>query len=441
MKKAVILCSGGFDSVVLTHYVKNELNYEHGYCLFFNYKQKSYLPEKKWAQEHCKRVGYEFVEVEIPKFTWTNGGFYDDYYEDSQHQYLESRNKVFLAFATSLAEAKKCDSIFIGAIGGGEENYNDCTTKYFNIETKAIQESTGLPISISAPFCNTLKADLVGFARKFNILPNEWSSCDYVINGEIPCGECKDCESSCDVSELLLWTYTNNQVTFDINNSPVDDYVFADDVYDMVLDSYKLQDNPPINKVVFKCSPQSFDEVVRFKKLADKIPNIIQVIAIIDTLDLDWVGKHLDDLILLDEIHLPLSLKLKDTRFELSLLNSSCIVKYFETFSKYGDAIKHIELAEQYSVEDLILYVDSKKDTDKVEEIVLHINEESLKHKIRVQVVIPKNKVKEISSVKLKGLICDTLLYNYPFPVAFEKTAENIWSSYLGLSIMSYKSV
>ena len=441
MKKAVILCSGGFDSVVLTHYVKNELEYEHGYCLFFNYKQKSYAVEKKWAEEHCRRVGYEFIEVEIPKFSWTNGGFYEDYFEDSEHQYLESRNKVFLAFATSLAEAKKCDSIFIGAIEGGEEDYNDCTTKYFNIETKAIQESTGLPISISAPFCNTFKSDLVGFARKFNILPNEWSSCDYVINGEIPCGECKDCESSCDVAELLLWTYTNNQVTFDVNNSPVEDYVFADDVYDMVLGSYKLQDNPPINKVVFKCSPQSFDEVVRLKKLAEKIPNIIQVIAIIDTLDLDWVGKHIDDLILLDEIHLPLSLKLNDTRFELSLLSSYCTVKYFETFSKYEDAIKHIELAEQYSIEDLILYIDSKEDTDKVEEIVLHINEESLKHKIRIQVVIPKNKAKEISSVKLKGLICDTLLYNYPFPVAFEKTAENIWSSYLGLSIMSYKSV
>lgn len=118
IKKAVVLCSGGFDSVVLTHYVKNELEYEHGYCLFFNYHQKSYEVEKKWAEEHCNRVGYTFIEVELPKFTWTNGGFYDEYFEDTKHQYLESRNKVFLAFATSLAEAKKCEKIFIGAIGG-----------------------------------------------------------------------------------------------------------------------------------------------------------------------------------------------------------------------------------------------------------------------------------------------------------------------------------
>ena len=436
MKKAVILCSGGFDSVVLTHYVKNELEYEKGYCLFFNYHQKSYPVEKKWAQEHCKRVGYEFVEVEIPKFTWTNGGFYDDYYEDSQHQYLESRNKVFLAFATSLAEAKKCEKIFIGAIGGEGEEYNDCTPKYFNAETKAIRESTGLPITICAPFCNTLKADLVGFARKYDILPNEWSSCDYVIDGKIPCGECNDCNSSSEVAELLLGTYINNQKTYDVTELSDKD-IFAEKICEVVESSYRGV--YPINKVVLRCTPDTIHEVAYLKELFDTSNYKIELIVNLKTMNDSWVADNFELLMRFEEIHLPLSFK--GTHSEIDSLEKLCIIKYYILSGSAEDAVEQMEQAEKSGVEDLIIYF-KPSNSFLVGVALLAINEELLRYNnMRVQVVFPR-KAMGMSNSKLVNLFHEMLdLYNYPFPVAFEKTAENSWSSYLSVVDDEYRSV
>lgn len=447
MKKAVILCSGGFDSVVLTHYVKNELEYEKGYCLFFNYHQKSYPVEKKWAEEHCKRVGYEFIEINIPKFTWTNGGFYDDYYEDTQHQYLESRNKVFLAFASSVAEAKKCDTIFVGAVKGeeGGEGYRDCTPKYFNVETKAIQESTGLPITISAPLCSSYKSDLIGFARKYDILPNEWSSCDYVIDGKIPCGDCGDCENTKDLASLLLGTYINNQISVNVN-SLTDNLVFADDLFEVVKESYELN-TQPLNKVFIRCSRTNFDEAVRFKKLVRKLPYNVEVIISIHVYDLQWVKRHEEDILLFDEVHLPFELKRNDSDSLLDTLSTACMIKYFSHFTGYDRAVEEIEKAEHYSLEDLILYYEhdfliTKRNRHSVEDILLNINEEVIKHKIRVQVVFTYDKIdKDLKSEKMRKLFSDMILYNFPFPIAFEKTAENVWSTYLSVSKNTYTSV
>lgn len=435
IKKAVVLCSGGFDSVVLTHYVKNELEYEHGYCLFFNYHQKSYEVEKKWAEEHCNRVGYTFIEVELPKFTWTNGGFYDEYFEDTKHQYLESRNKVFLAFATSLAEAKKCEKIFIGAIGGEGEDYNDCTPKYFNSETKAIQESTGLPISICAPFCNTLKADLVGFARKYDILPNEWSSCDYVIDGKIPCGECKDCTSSSEVAELLLGTYINNQKTYDVTELNDKD-IFAEKIFEVVEDSYRGL--YPINKVVLKCTPDTIHEVAYLKELLDNSNYKIELIVNLQTLNDDWVADNFELLMRFEEIHLPFVLK--GSKSEIDSLEKMVVIKYYIISTNAKDAVEKIERAEKSGVEDLIIYF--KPINSSLSVALLAINEVLLQYPMRVQVVFPRKDINILYSPTLAKLLHESLdLYNYPFPVAFEKTAENSWSSYLSVVDDEYRSV
>lgn len=435
VKKAVVLCSGGFDSVVLTHYVKNELGYGHGYCMFFNYHQKSYEVEKKWAEEHCNRVGYEFVEIELPKFKWTNGGFYDEYFEDTKHQYLESRNKVFLAFATSLAEAKKCEKIFIGAIGGeGSTDYNDCTPKYFNIETQAIQESTGLPISICTPFCNTLKVDLIGFARKYNILPNEWSSCDYVIDGKIPCGECGDCTSSSEVAELLLGTYINHQKTYDVTELSEKD-IFAEKICEVVEDSYRGL--YPINKVVLRCTPDTIHEVAYLKEIFDTSKYKIELIVNLQTMNDSWVADNFELLMRFEEIHLPLSFK--GTHSEIDSLEKLCTIKYYILSDSATDTVEKMEQAEKSGVEDLIIYFTPNHSCLSV--ALLAINEELLRYnRMRVQVVFPRRGIS--INPKLAKLLWEALdLYNYPFPVALEKTAENSWSSYLSVADDEYRSV
>ena len=40
MKKAIILCSGGIDSVTTAYYIKKSLNYKNLIILFFDYGQR-----------------------------------------------------------------------------------------------------------------------------------------------------------------------------------------------------------------------------------------------------------------------------------------------------------------------------------------------------------------------------------------------------------------
>ena len=48
MKRAIILCSGGIDSVVVSHFIRKE--YEKITILFFNYDQKSLIQERRCSK-------------------------------------------------------------------------------------------------------------------------------------------------------------------------------------------------------------------------------------------------------------------------------------------------------------------------------------------------------------------------------------------------------
>ena len=53
MRNAIVLCSGGLDSVVTAYYVKKKLKnkYNKIIILFFNYRQRTIKEEKKFSKE------------------------------------------------------------------------------------------------------------------------------------------------------------------------------------------------------------------------------------------------------------------------------------------------------------------------------------------------------------------------------------------------------
>src|SRR3989344_8529467 len=65
MKNAIILCSGGLDSVVTSYYVKNKLNYNNLMILFFNYGQRTLLQERKCAKKCAKDIKAKFKEARV----------------------------------------------------------------------------------------------------------------------------------------------------------------------------------------------------------------------------------------------------------------------------------------------------------------------------------------------------------------------------------------
>ena len=59
MKNAIILCSGGIDSVTTAYYVRKKLNYQKTIILFFNYKQKTLKQERNLSKKCAKNIKAE----------------------------------------------------------------------------------------------------------------------------------------------------------------------------------------------------------------------------------------------------------------------------------------------------------------------------------------------------------------------------------------------
>ena len=65
MKSAIVLCSGGIDSVTTAYYVKKKLYYADILVLFFNYGQKPLPAEKKFSKKCAEKIGANFLEADL----------------------------------------------------------------------------------------------------------------------------------------------------------------------------------------------------------------------------------------------------------------------------------------------------------------------------------------------------------------------------------------
>lgn len=185
--KAVLLCSGGFDSVVLANYVRdwnNDLEIE---TLFFDYGQKSVKMERKCAIKVSEKIGAHFNEIKLPKFTWTKSAFYNEGYNTFEGEYLEMRNMVFLSYALSLCESISATKLYWAALRC--HGYYDVSVKFL-AKIGSIARDKG--VDLCTPFCDYDKENLAGLAYYFNITERDFHTCDNPVEGK-PCGECPDC--------------------------------------------------------------------------------------------------------------------------------------------------------------------------------------------------------------------------------------------------------
>lgn len=196
--KAVLLCSGGFDSVVLANYVRdwnNDLEIE---TLFFDYGQKSVEMERKCAIKVSEKIGAHFNEIKLPKFTWTKSEFYSDNgYSGLEKEYLEMRNLVFISYAMSLAESIGAKLIFM-ALLKHTEGYFDGTYKFVRAYNKLVKEKG---IKLCAPFLKYYKYGLVNLINDYGISEDDFFTCDNPVSG-CPCGKCPDCVDLKKIFEL-----------------------------------------------------------------------------------------------------------------------------------------------------------------------------------------------------------------------------------------------
>ena len=133
MKNAIVLCSGGLDSVTTANYVKKKLGYKKITILFFNYGQKTILQERKFSKKCAEKLNAEFIEINLGWLGKISNSLINksgkikkikrvdlrDTKKESEKFYVPCRNTIFLTYAIAFAESlffkkKEISDIFVG---------------------------------------------------------------------------------------------------------------------------------------------------------------------------------------------------------------------------------------------------------------------------------------------------------------------------------------
>lgn len=199
MSRAVVLNSGGFDSVVLMNYVHTILGVESIHSLHFLYGAPNEKEQLKCVTKVCRKLGATNKVIKLPPIDWTQSKFFTDGPFQESSQYLEYRNLIFLSYAISYAEAIKADTIYVAFINNGS-TYPDTSQTFIDGLNHFCTPSSG--IFVIAPFIDHSKYSLGHFAKYFKIRDSEYFSCDKPVNGK-PCGECIDCISIREVKDFV----------------------------------------------------------------------------------------------------------------------------------------------------------------------------------------------------------------------------------------------
>ena len=211
-KRAIILCSGGLDSVTTAHYVKNKLTYDNLTILFFDYAQKSLLRERQCAIHCSQALNALFYEVKLPElgklsFSLINKDGYvkqlspeelGDTQAESARFYVPTRNTLFLSYALALAESlahaspeNDVPEIFIGFKNEGAESFPDTTQEFLNRINALASIGCMQPSPILAPLITYDKEEIVALAIELGVnIANTWSCYQ---GSHLHCGTCLAC--------------------------------------------------------------------------------------------------------------------------------------------------------------------------------------------------------------------------------------------------------
>ena len=203
LKKAVILLSGGLDSITVLAQAK-QIGFE-CYALSFNYGQR-HQAELKAAQKIA-----EFYQVKEHKIINLDlnaiGGsaLTDQEIEvpDQPQQgvpvtYVPARNTVFLALALGWAEVLQSRDIFIGVNAVDFSGYPDCRPEFINVFQHLANIATkaglqGEHFTIHAPLISLSKAQIIQLGSSLGVNYADTVSCYSADQEGRACGVCDAC--------------------------------------------------------------------------------------------------------------------------------------------------------------------------------------------------------------------------------------------------------
>jgi len=206
MKKAIVVFSGGIDSISMCAYLKEK--YElYGISFLYGQKANQEIKKAKAFAKILRLKEHKIVNISFMKELYGNTNVLTDSKKKIPSKFNYSivvpiRNGIFLSIATAWAFSINASLIAYGA-HTGDKNYPDCRPTFskklessFNQgEIDGIKSKIRKKIEIWSPYKAKLsKKQLLkkGYSVLGDSIFNSWSC---YKNGKVQCGKCESCNN------------------------------------------------------------------------------------------------------------------------------------------------------------------------------------------------------------------------------------------------------
>lgn len=196
-KDAVIILSGGMDSVTLLYEQQARI----ALAITFDYGSNHNQREAMYAKQHCQLLGIEHLLIPLEfmsryfKSSLLEGadaipeGDYDD--TNMKSTVVPFRNGIMLSIACGIAESRGLTKVMIANHFGDHAIYPDCRAEFIQPMSEAMRAGTYVGVEILAPYTGISKTDIALIGKRLGVDYSQTYSC--YKGGELHCGKCGTC--------------------------------------------------------------------------------------------------------------------------------------------------------------------------------------------------------------------------------------------------------
>jgi 7-cyano-7-deazaguanine synthase len=199
MNRVIVVLSGGLDSTVLMHHLRDRGDEVH--ALSIHYGQR-HAKELEHAARAAKALGVTHEVADLSSLRRLLAGSAltspdvpvpEGHYEDESMKatVVPNRNMLLLSVAAGFAISRQAEGVAYGAHAGDHAIYPDCRPEFVSRMAEALMLVDWEPLQLFAPFVRMTKADIVREGARLRVPLGDTWSC--YKGGAFHCGKCGTC--------------------------------------------------------------------------------------------------------------------------------------------------------------------------------------------------------------------------------------------------------